>query len=220
MIAEHPQFALGWVQKLCFFANSDGRDANDPEFQAIVRRFRNRGFNLKEMMLDLFSSHLVTGRAAGNGAQNSAQTISITRRTHLCNLLSNRTGVDNLCAQRRISNVIGLIPDDDFARGAVDPTMPVLPNPVFLAAAEEVCDAVARTVVNNGSERFSPRDPDQALRRIVNELVGLVGQPDRASTSLEIITEHYNDARATERMRWAPCAQHSALDACHPMLQD
>ena len=196
MIAEHPQFALGWVQKLCFFANSDACDANDPEFQAIVRRFRNRGFNLKNMMLDLFSSHLVTGRAAGNGAQNSAQTISITRRTHLCNLLSNRTGVDNLCEQRRIRNVIGLIPDDDFARGAVDPTMPVLPNPVFLAAAEEVCDAVARSVVNNGSERFSPRDPDQALRRIVNELMGLVGQPDRASTSLEIITEHYNDARS------------------------
>ena len=113
------------LQKLCFFANSDACDANDPEFQAIVRRFRNRGFNLKEMMLDLFSSHLVTGRAAGNGAKNSAQTISITRRTHLCNLLSNRTGVDNLCEQRRIRNVIGLIPDDDFARGAVDPTMPV-----------------------------------------------------------------------------------------------
>ena len=72
-----------------------------------------------------------------------------------------------------------------------------------LAAAEGVCDAVARSVVNNGSERFSPETPTK--REIVNELMRLVGQPDRASTS-QIITEHYNDARSN-----GECGRRNAL---------
>ena len=193
LIAEHPKFASAWVQKVCLFANSERCDANDPTFRAISNRFRDNGFNFKSMLVELLASPLVTGRNSNASPPN----ISITRRDHLCAALAERTGNQNICNNRRVAQIIGLIPKDSVARGAADPSMPVRPNPVYLATAAAVCDAVARTVVTNApNARFSNVTPDQTIDRIVNQLMGLAGDPDRASEVRDILKSHFDEARA------------------------
>ena len=193
LIAEHPKFASAWVQKLCLFANSARCDPNDPEFRQIRNRFRDGGFNFKSMLVELFSSRLVTGR----GSDASPLPVSITRRDHLCAVLAERTGNQEICNIRRVANIIGLIPKDAVARGAADPSMPVRPNPIYLATAEAVCDAVARTVVTNARNApFSGATPDQTIERIVNQLMGLAGDPTRATEVREILKTHFDEARA------------------------
>ena len=196
LIAEHPRFAAAWVQKLCSYANSARCNETDPVFQGIVRRFRNRGFDFKTMMVELYASPLVSGRAELDDESNTARRISITRRDHLCSLLSERTGRANLCAVRRIRSIIGLIPNDDFARGAVEATMPARPSPIYLAAAESVCNAVARTVVTANGNRYRTNRPGQAIDRIVNELMALSGEPARAARAHDILTDHFDQAVA------------------------
>jgi hypothetical protein len=40
-LAQHPLVAAGWVQKLCHYMNSVACDEDDPEFQRLVRQFRD-----------------------------------------------------------------------------------------------------------------------------------------------------------------------------------
>ena len=195
MIAEHPRFASAWVQKLCHYANSSACNERDPRFREITRRFAEGGFNFKEMMVSLYASPLVSQREALQEPNETEGLISVTRRQHLCALLAERTGRENICGINRVRNVVGLIPEDDFARGAVEPTMPSRPSAIYLAAAESVCQNVARTVVNGNSPYFAPGSPGDALRQIVHRLMGLAGDPERAAHTLEILTEHYNTAR-------------------------
>lgn len=193
LIAEHPKFASAWVQKLCLFANSDRCDENDPIFRGISNRFRNGGFNFKSMLVELFSSSLVTGRSENSVALN----ISITRRDHLCALLAERTGNVNICNIRRVRSIIGLIPKDAISRGAADPSMPSRPNPVYLATAESVCEAVARTVVVNGrTAQFSGATPNRTIERIVNQLMALESDPNRSDEVQAVLRTHFDEARA------------------------
>ena len=75
--------------------------------------------------------------------------------------------------------------------------MPARPNPVYLATAEAVCDAVATTVVvNRRDARFSARSPDQTINRIVNNIMGLEGDAERAAEVRGILRTHFDDARA------------------------
>ena len=193
LIAEHPKFASAWVQKLCLFANSARCDENDPIFRGISNRFRDGGFNFKSMLIELFSASLVTGRS-DNAV---ALTISITRREHLCALLAERTGQANICMIRRVRSIIGLIPKDTISRGAADPSMPSRPNPVYLATAESVCEAVARTVVVNArTAQFSGATPNRTIERIVNQLMALESDPARSGEVQAVLRTHFDEARA------------------------
>ncbi|MGB0648333.1 MAG: hypothetical protein ACPGQS_14205, partial [Bradymonadia bacterium] len=193
LIAQHPKFASAWLQKLCLFTNSARCDVNDPEFRAIERQFVQSGFKFKEMMVSLLSSPLITGL----GVDTQPAEVSISRRDHLCATLAVRTGRDNICETRRVRQIIGLIPNDAIARGDPDPSMPTLPNPVYLATAEAVCEAVAQTVVtNNQSARFSGARPTRTIGRVVNQLMGLAGHSTRANATTTILTEHFNEARS------------------------
>jgi len=195
LIAEHPRFPSAWVQKLCHYANSVACNERDPAFRRIARRFADGGFNFKDMMVELFASPLVSQRGALEEPNDNAGLISVTRRQHLCTLLAQRTGQNNICDMNRVRSVSGLIPEDDFARGAVEPTMPVRPSAIYLAAAESVCQNVARTVVNRTHAYFSFARPEDTLENIVGRLMGLAGDRDRAARALDILTDHYETAR-------------------------
>lgn len=193
VVADHPRFAPAWVQKLCLYANSARCDEADPVFLEIVERFRD-GMNLKDMLVELFTSPLVTGLAQTQTWGERAPLVSITRRAHLCALLDERTERADICGTNRVGEVVGLIPQDGFARGAVDPSQPVRPSPFHFAAAEAVCEAAARVVVVRGDPRFSPDDPERTLDALVGELMALTAEEARYAEVRRGLAAHYEAA--------------------------
>ena len=96
ILSEHPRFAHAWVQKLCLFANSERCSERDPLFLELVERFKNSNYDFKALWVDVFSSPLVTGFTETDTYRRQDQIISITRLNHLCPLLQERTGRENV----------------------------------------------------------------------------------------------------------------------------
>lgn len=207
-LAEHPRFPIAWAQKLCLYANSARCDESDPAFVAIVDAFQDGGHNLRTLIIDLFSSPLVTGLSQTRSWHPEGPPISITRRAHLCALLSVRISppdvdpdVDPLdvCGLRLVKPIIGLIPQDDFSRGAVDPIQPARPSAFHFAAAESVCEAVARSVVfNNPDAVFYTDDIDGSLDRMVSRLMALPDRHPRHMPARLALQVHYDAALQAE----------------------
>ncbi|MFN3197402.1 MAG: hypothetical protein ACE366_03120 [Bradymonadia bacterium] len=196
LLAEHPRFPISWTQKLCLWANAERCDENDPELQRLASSFADGGFDFRALVVDMMSSPLVTGLEVTETFDGREVPVSITRRAHLCALLDQRLGREGTCAISRVSQVIGLIPDDDFARGAEDFTQPALPSAFQFAAAEAVCEAVAASVINAQSEQFPRDDIPAAMTAMARDLMALpVGHPRHDAVAAEL-TAQYDAARA------------------------
>jgi hypothetical protein len=191
IISEHPRFAHSWVQKLCVYANSQRCSEYDPVFLDLVEGFTASGYDFKSLWVDVFSSSLVSGFSPTDTYRRKDHLISVTRLNHLCPILQERTGRTDICEVRRVRAVKGLIPRDEFARGAVDPTQPALSSAFHFAAAEAVCEEVASTVVTGNSENFAVRDPE-LIPNVVTRLMGLSVEHERYQTTVEMLQAHYD----------------------------
>ena len=196
LLANHPRFASAWVQKLCLYANSIRCDESDPEFIRVTQHFIDENYNFKSLIVELFASPLVTHFSEPESLVGSDPIISITRREHLCGLLAERTGQDNICEINRVRNVLGLIPKDSFARGVVDFTQPSLPSAFHFAAAESLCEAVARTVVTNSNDRFPANNSQTLIPNVVSQLMGVDASDSRYANIVMTLTTHYDTARS------------------------
>ena len=145
-------------------------------------------------MIDLLSSHLIPGRKPRPNADIEAPNVSITRQQHMCGLFEKRLSRPDICNVNRVRNVIGLIPKDDFARGVIDPTQPVRPSPIYFAAVESVCEAVARTVVVGGNRPFTTGQPERTLERLVSRLMSLPANHPRSEGVRLALADHYEVA--------------------------
>ncbi len=191
ILAEHPRFAHAWVQKMCLYANSERCSERDPVFLELVERFISSNYDFKSLWVDVFSSSLVSGFSPTDTYRRKDPIISVTRLNHLCPILQERTGRTDICEVGRVRSVKGLIPRDDFARGAVDPIQPALSSAFHFAAAEAVCEEVARTVVTGNSENFPVRDPE-LIPNVVTRLMGLSIEHERYQTTVEMLQAHYD----------------------------
>ena len=193
-LTDHPRFPYAWVQKLCLYANSERCDERDPLFIEITERFRDQGYDFKELVIELFSSPLVTGLEETESRRHSDPLISITRLNHLCPLLIERIGRTDICEVSRVRAVKGLIARDDFARGAVDATQPARSSAFHFAAVEAICNAVSSYAVTRNSEVFSHRDPE-IISKIVTHFMGLPPNHERYDHTLSLFTAHYQALR-------------------------
>src|SRR5262249_37172224 len=96
-LADHPSFAAGWTQKLCYWANSQPCDDKDPEFLRVAKVFSDSKFDFKALLAELMSSPLVTGATETDTSKTTPPFVSITRRQHLCQLLDERLGSQDAC---------------------------------------------------------------------------------------------------------------------------
>ncbi|MEE2645378.1 MAG: hypothetical protein VYD19_10630, partial [Myxococcota bacterium] len=107
-----------------------------------------------------------------------------------------RTGRSGICQRNRVRQVLGLIPNDDFARGAVDPSQPTLPSAFHFAAAEAVCEEASRVVIVRNNERFPTNDSPAAITELVSSVMALpVGHP-RHEEAVAVLSEHFELLRA------------------------
>lgn len=195
-LKDHPHFAAAWVQKLCYYANSQACDEKDPEFQRTVSVFVESEYDLRSMIATLFASPLVTGATSTRTAENQANLVSITRNQHLCQLLDVRLGTSNSCGAA--ASFANLIPDDTFSRGSAVPVQPAVTSLFHFSAAEKLCDKVASRLVGTATTAvINPSNPEAAFDKLTQQLMGLSPSHTRYGTARQALSDHFVAAKGT-----------------------
>jgi len=193
-VASHPLFAAAWVQKLCYYANSQACDESDPEFERIRSAFVSSGFDFKALIVELFSSPLVTGSSYTETYDSRQWLISITRQNHLCRLLDEHLGYDDVCGEG--SSFIGLIPQDEFSRGQAAPVQTAVTGSFHFAAVDSLCTRLGVRLVGDQEGRpFGLQDEAASLELMVHALMGLPEGHSRREEWISTLSAHYEAAR-------------------------
>lgn len=193
-LGKHPRFALAWTQKLCMFATAHRCDESDPEVQRIAKVFKDSGFKFKRLVVELFTSPLVTRAEHVQTFESVEPFISVNRRASLCNFLEERTGVATICTNKNVVPALNQISGDSFARGEVDLVQAGATSAFHMAAAERLCNAVAPIAVTTTS-RYKPSDAN-VIENIVAGLMGLPVGHSRHNLSVDALDDHVTAARA------------------------
>jgi hypothetical protein len=213
------QFAYAVTQNLCFYANSTACDISDPLFRQIASDFQN-GFNFPALIKEFFSSTIVTGTpSSGDAAAPTPPVsdagdagpppageapISISRRDHFCNALSNRLGIADICSlavpipsttQTATATIAGSVPADGFSRGAQSPVTLAAPNLFFRAAVEELCENLAPQVVDGPTNSvYSSSDAVDAINSMVTDIMGYPPTDPHYAQAVSILQSHAESA--------------------------
>ncbi|MEY4589247.1 MAG: hypothetical protein RL497_1323 [Pseudomonadota bacterium] len=199
------RFALEMTQKLCYFANSARCIETDPEMRRIAKAFEASNFNYKQLVVSLFSSPLVTASASTQTTASNGISISITRRQQLCQALSNRLKVPDLCQialplledKSSIGRLAGSLPADAFSRGVAEPVTASDPTIFYRAAGELLCEAAAGLVVDGSQYKvFSSSNVPAALEEMVSSLMALPPSEPKHARALAILKAHHAAAVA------------------------
>jgi hypothetical protein len=204
-----PLFALSVAQQLCFWGNSNACSPSDPAFRAVVADFVSSKYNFPSLVKELFSSALMTGAAAtttypADSAGNATVPVSISRQAHLCAALSNRMGVGDVCAlqaavptsgQATTLTIAGSVAADAFSRGSQTPVTPAYPDLFYRAATEELCENVAKLVVDATggpytSSSTSCANGDGLLTKFVEQVMGLNPTDALHDGAVDILVSH------------------------------
>jgi hypothetical protein len=213
------RFALSMAQKLCYYADSAGCSEDDPEFRRVVRAFEDSGFNYKTLIRELFSSPLVTGAARTLTFDRRNLVVSIARKDQLCQQLSNRLGMPDVCAlgfafpyssgfgsgqgqqtgvaaQRSIFRLAGSMPADGFSRGSEEPVALADPTLFYRAASELICETVAVQAVDVDGAPYSSSDVTGSIATLVQKVIGYTSGDPKYASAVQILTEHYDAVAA------------------------
>lgn len=195
-LVDHPDFATSFTQKLCYWANSEPCTEKDPEFLRISQVFVDSGFDFKALLTELLSSPLVTGAAFTESFASNPPFVSITRKQHLCRLLDTRLGLPDACGVAE--SFAGLVPEDDFSRGAAEPVQTAVTGLFHYAAVEKLCQRLATKLVGAGPAMlYPPSEPDSALDAFVEKLMGLDPENPRHDEVRASLGEHFASAKAS-----------------------
>ena len=199
ILAGHPYFATGWTQKFCMYANSQRCDENNPEFARVVTAFKDSNYNLKTLLIELFSSSLVTGFTCSPGDENNFAVVSVSRREHLCKTLATRLGQDDVCAiTPTIEALATSLPTAAWPRGSAIPAMPTEPSLFYAAGEKSMCKDIAKNTVNGQNSPLQSSDMDGSLAFIVETLMGVLPSDPRHPAVTELMTQHIKQVAAVE----------------------
>jgi hypothetical protein len=218
------QFAYAVAQNLCFYANSTACDVSNPLFRQIALDFQNGNFNFPALIKEFFASTIVTGTPAAvtdggeagppvvtsdagdAGAPPGEAPISISRRDHFCDALSNRLGIPDICSlavplpsqtQTATATIAGSVPADGFSRGAQSPVTLAAPNLFFRAAVEELCENLAPQIVDGTTASvYSSSDVTDAITGMVQNVMGYPPSDPHYAQAVAILTSHDQSASA------------------------
>jgi hypothetical protein len=201
-LAEHPGFAMGWTQKLCFWANSQPCSEKDPETMRVAQVFADSGFDLKALLVELLSSPLVTGAQDVATFRDTPPFVSITRKQHLCRLLDTRLGVVDACGVA--AGFAGLVPEDEFSRGAAEPVQTAVTGLFHYAAVEKLCSRLATKLVGGAANMpLQASQPEVVLDTLVEELMGLAPGNARRDGVRAKLAQHYAEAKESTNQQTA-----------------
>ena len=124
---------------------------------------------------------------AADSSGNENVPVSIARQAHLCAALSNRMGISDVCAlqaavptsaQNTTLTIAGSVANDAFSRGSPTPVTPAFPDLFYRAASEELCENIAKLVVDvtggpYTSSSTSCTNGDGLLTKFVEQVMGV-----------------------------------------------
>jgi hypothetical protein len=209
-LAQHPLFAAAWANKLCYYANSQACDANDPEFSRVVGVFQASGYSWQALVRELLSSPITTHAAPTQTAIDDGEIIAVSRRDHLCAALNARLGLTDVCGLDAINKspvattvpqIVSGLPSDGYGRGAVAPVLPNEPTLFYRAGTENICEAIAALVVDvptakqlPGVKQWSSTQPAQAVSDFVQTIMALTPSDPRSTQAQTILSSHFTAA--------------------------
>jgi hypothetical protein len=230
-LAAHPYFAPGWVQKLCYYANSSPCVATDPVFTKIVNDFQASNYNWNKLVVELLSSPIVTNASSTLTSQTNGEIVAVSRRDHLCAAINARLGFTDVCglsattsrqyANTTIPQVAAGLPSDGYGRGSVAPVLPNLPSLFFRAGTENICEAIAAETIDVPSKNLQPgvktwssSDPTSAIDDFVGIVMALVPSDPRYAQAQTILTNHFNQAKGQSGITPTAALQSTFVAAC------
>jgi hypothetical protein len=204
-LAAHPDFAEAWTQKLCTYANSGPCLITDAEFIRVAQVFKDSNFDFGKLVVEIFSSPLVTYRAQTDTAAQQGETFPVARRDHLCAALSNRLAIADVCgldvntqvpnALKPVQQIASVLPSDQYSRGAEAPVLAADPSLFFRTGLENICAVLAGQLIDASmTPRWTSTNPAAAIADFVHTLMGI--EKARDATPLSILTSHFQSARA------------------------
>ena len=199
----HPLYPVAWVQKLCYYANSNGCAEADPEFLRVVQAFTDSHYDFHTLLLELFASPLVTGQTATQTWRELGETVSIARQDHFCAALSNRlqlatslcVGITDKTTQIAVTNNIPL---DGYLRGAEAPALSTAQTPFYRGATESLCAYAATLTIDKPKSRYDSTKKDAAITDFVANIMGITGADPNSAAVTQLLTEHYAAAIAAK----------------------
>lgn len=209
-IATHPDFASAWVQKLCTYANSQPCSTLDVEYLKLVDSFKKSNFNFRKLVIDMYSSPLVTASVETGENGLKANLISSARQFHFCHALDERyrdlfvssnltKPTLNLCTANAItSSLKDGISEESIARGNPDIVQSPQMNPLIYRSFEKVCENVAAFVVpatGGPLKTTTESDIDTSIAKIVVSIMGIPTNHPRFYDSAEALRQVYNYSR-------------------------
>jgi len=198
-LVTHPLYATGWTQKLCYYANSGACSEDDPEFLRVVKAFTDSSFDFHKLVLELFSSPLVTGQAATKTWRDLGETVSIARQDHFCAALTNRLGLaTSVCTgitdKTTATAVANNVPLDGYLRGAEAPALSTAQTPFYRGATESLCTYAAGLTIDKTNSRYDSTKKDAAITDFVGNIMGLATGDPMTATAIQLLTEHFDAA--------------------------
>jgi hypothetical protein len=210
VLATHPTTAKAWVEKLCYYVDSEACADDDPEVARLASLFQSSGWSWRALVKALVTSPVTTNATESQTASENGQVVAIARRDHLCAALDARLGLVDVCGldavggRKNPGGTVPLIaaglPSDGYGRGAPVPLLPNAPTLFYRAGTENVCEAVADMLVDAaappaGARTWSSRDANGAIADFVATLMGLAADDARAPEVASILQAHFTDAQ-------------------------
>ena len=203
IIAEHPIFAAAWTRKMCAFATSAPCDESSEEFQRVVTAFEDSNLDFKTLLVELFSSPLVTGARCGGGVEASTMPTSIARAQHFCAALTARTGLEPVCADENRTDLDGIVgdlaaalPAETWSRGGDSANLPTSSSMFFAASAASICQEVAEEVVGGDGALVNHNDVEGSVDYLVRTLMGVAPADPRHDWARALVVEHLTAAQS------------------------
>jgi hypothetical protein len=206
-LSTHPRYALAWVGKLHFWANSTAAREDDPEVLRIAAAFQASNYDFKTLVRQLFASPLITLASETLTTGENGVILSIARRDQYCDALSNRLGLIDVCgmtsttltsAQNQVASRAVLIPADTYFRAYALPALPTNPDLFFRESVESMCGLIASQVVDvpTGTSRYLSTNPGPAMADMVTTVMGLVASDPRTPQATNILNDNFAAAKS------------------------
>ena len=219
-MSTHPLFGQAWVQKLCYYANSQGCDNggftvpkgsgpypnDDTEFDRIVGVFQSSNYDWNTLVKELMASPITTHAAATLTEADQGDVIAVERRDHICAAWNARFGFTDICgldtttkaaSKGLIPEVVAGLPSDGYGRGSVKPVLPNNPTIFFRAGMENICETMSLYLIDPatkyqlpGVKTWASTAAPAALSDFVAIVAGLPPSDPRSAQLLTQLQQH------------------------------
>jgi hypothetical protein len=227
-LANHPLFASGWAQKLCYYVNSGPcADADLQQFAGVLQK---SGYSWNALVKALVTSPVTTNAVQTPTTAANGEIIAVARRDHLCAALDARLGYADVCnlnamtpkpTQKTIPEVVSGLPSDAYGRGAPVPILPTQPTLFYRAATENMCEAIAAQVIDapagsapSGVKQWSSGQPDPAIADFVAIVMGLTPSDSRSAPATALLKSHFTSAMKQTGTTATAALQSTFVVAC------